>query len=278
MIDADDDERGGFREPPLGVVLRATPLRESDLVVTLFTDLHGQVSAVARGARKSKRRFSGALSLLVLGRYRLGRSRGDLWTLESADVVREWTALSSDPVAVGHASYAAEILGALLPVDTPEPEALDVIVSVWDALAANGPSPGALRAAELALLELSGNAPAIDHCAACGTHDLNDEVAFDPSRGGVVCRACVARSRSAGIRPLSAGARTYLSAIRALGMPLLASPIDRDPQFAAADRLAARDALVAMVTGLAGRPLRSLAYLAKLGAASRRDDGSREPK
>src|SRR3954466_11952344 len=124
----------------LGVVLRTQALRESDLLVTLYTAEHGRISAVARGARKSQRRFAGALSLLVLGRYQLGRKpRGELWSLESADVVREWTPLASDVVAVAHASYVAELVGALLPAEVPEPHALDILVALWDALAAGGP-------------------------------------------------------------------------------------------------------------------------------------------
>src|SRR5437870_1821472 len=100
----------------LGVVLKTTPLRESDLLVVLYTSTHGRLAAVARGARKSQRRFAGALQLLVLGRYELGRRpRGDLWALESADVVREWTQLTADVVSVAHASFVAELVGALLP-------------------------------------------------------------------------------------------------------------------------------------------------------------------
>src|SRR4029453_5338216 len=103
-------------EGSLGVVLRTTPLRESDLLVVLYTDTYGRVSAVARGARRSQRRFAGALSVLVLGRYRVGR-RGerDLWTLEAGEVEREWTQLASDVVAVAHASYVVELVGALVP-------------------------------------------------------------------------------------------------------------------------------------------------------------------
>ena len=54
-------------EAELGVVLKTSPLRESDLLVVLYTQTHGRVAAVARGARKSVRRFAGALSSLVLG-------------------------------------------------------------------------------------------------------------------------------------------------------------------------------------------------------------------
>src|SRR5256885_3977537 len=137
----------------LGVVLKTTPLRESDLLVTLYTRPSGRVAAVARGARKSQRRFAGALQLLVLGRYQLGRRpRGELFGLDGAEVVREWSQLASDVVAVAHASYVAELVGALLPPEAPDPHALELIVALWDCLATHGPSPAALRAVELALL------------------------------------------------------------------------------------------------------------------------------
>jgi hypothetical protein len=67
------------------------------------------------------------------------------------------------------------------------------------------------------------------------------------------------------------GARAYLAAIAAA--PTLDAAAAIDSEFGADDRVAARDALVAMVTGLIGKPLRSLEYLAKLAAASRRPRG-----
>src|SRR5215510_9121329 len=115
-------------EGELGVVLKTTPLRESDLLVTLYTSTHGRIAAVARGARKSQRRFAGALQLLVLGRYQLGRRpRGDLWGLDGAEVEREWIQLAGDVFAVAHASYVAELVAALLPPEAPDPHVLDVI-------------------------------------------------------------------------------------------------------------------------------------------------------
>lgn len=255
----------------LGVVLRTTPLRESDLLVALYTDSLGRVSAVARGARRSKVRFAGALSILVLGRFQLGRPpRGDLWSLEGADVVRDWTQLSSDVFAVAHASYVAELVGALLPLETPEPHALELIVGLWDSLAEHGPSPGALRSVELALLELAGHRPALERCAACDEADLASGAVFDPQRGGAICRQCAATSRGPGIRPLDEATRAYLRTVLEFESPSAARALDLDPRFAPADRTAGRDALIAMLTSLIGKPLRSLEYIAKLGAAGRR--------
>jgi DNA repair protein RecO (recombination protein O) len=257
----------------LGVVLRATPLRESDLLVVLYTDSLGRISAVARGARRSKLRFAGALSLLVLGKFQLGRPpRGDLWALEGADVVREWTHLSSDVVAVAHASYVVELVGALMPQESPEPHALELIVGLWDSLAEHGPSPAALRSVELALLDLGGHRPSLEQCAACGERDLETGAVFDPSRGGAICRRCAASSRGPGIRPLDPATRTYLRAVLDFESPAAARALDLDPRFAPADRIAGRDALITMIQTLVGKPLRSLEYMAKLGAAGRRPE------
>jgi DNA repair protein RecO (recombination protein O) len=255
-------------EGELGVVLKTTPLRESDLLVVLYTATHGRVAAVARGARKSQRRFAGALQLLVLGRYDVRRARGELWSLEAADVEREWTQLASDVFAVAHASYIAELVAALLPAESPEPEALDVIVGLWDSLAEGGPSPAALRYVELALLELAGHQPALGSCAACGERDLSSGAMFDPSRGGAICRRCAATSRTAGVRPLEPGTRAYLVEVAGVHSASEARAIDE--RHAPADRTAARDAMLAMVTSLVGKPLKSLEYIAKLGAAGKK--------
>jgi DNA repair protein RecO (recombination protein O) len=256
-------------EGELGVVLKTTPLRESDLLVVLYTATLGRVAAVARGARKSQRRFAGALQLLVLGRYQLGRRpKGELWGLDSADVEREWSHLASDVFAVAHASYIAELVAALLPAESPEPEALDVIVGLWESLAEGGPSPAALRNVELALLELAGHQPALASCAACGERDLAAGAVFDPARGGAICRRCAATSRGPGVRPLEAGTRAYLTEVAAAHSAAAARAID--DRYPAGDRTSARDAMIAMVGSLVSKPLKSLEYIAKLGAAARR--------
>ena len=256
-------------DPELGVVLKTTPLRESDLLVVLYTATHGRVAAVARGARKSQRRFAGALQLLVLGKYQLGRRpRGELWGLEAADVEREWTQLSSDVFAVAHASYLAELVGAIMPAESPEPEMLDVIVGLWDSLAEGGPSPAALRYTELAVLELAGHQPALSSCAACGETALEAGAVFDPARGGAICRRCAATSRGPGVRPLEPGTRAYLVEVGRAQSPREARAADE--RHAPGDRTAARDAMLAMVTSLVGKPLKSLEYIAKLGAAARK--------
>ena len=61
------------------IVLRTYPLREADLLVTLFTRLEGKVRGVARSAKKSRRRFGGALEPLTYVRATTRTASGRSW-------------------------------------------------------------------------------------------------------------------------------------------------------------------------------------------------------
>src|SRR5579872_6761568 len=98
------------------IVLRTYPLREADLLVTLFTRSEGKVHGVARAAKKSRRRFGGALEPLtfVLARYE-DRERRELARLDSCEVLESPLADEvTYPRAVALA-HVAELLDELLP-------------------------------------------------------------------------------------------------------------------------------------------------------------------
>src|SRR5215467_7253602 len=70
------------------IVLRTYPLREADLLVTLFTRLEGKVRGVARSAKKSRKRFGGALEPLTFVRaFYEDRERQELARLDAFEVL-----------------------------------------------------------------------------------------------------------------------------------------------------------------------------------------------
>ena len=246
-----------------GVVLRATAVGESDLVVALFTRELGRVSAIARGARSSRRRFGGALGLLVHSELALGRrTRGsELWNLERATALDDHAALGADPVVLGHASYGIELVREMTPAEVPEPAALDLLLGLWRALAP-GPSPSLLRAFELALCERLGHGLSLDGCAGCGRSDeLDAGAVFDPVRGGAVCRLCAPSCRGLGVRPLAATVRDYLRRAAATSLDDASALVVADD-----DRVAARDLMLAFVGHIVGKPLRSVAFVVQVHA------------
>ena len=86
------------------IVLRTYPLREADLLVTLFTRLEGKVNGVARSAKKSKRRFGGALEPMTYVRaYYEDRERQELARLDSCEVMESPLATRSELSAGGGA-------------------------------------------------------------------------------------------------------------------------------------------------------------------------------
>jgi DNA repair protein RecO (recombination protein O) len=250
-----------------GVVLRATPVGESDLVVMLFTRELGRVSAIARGARSSRRRFGGALGMMVHSELALARrTRGtELWNLERAIAISDLGAVAAaDPIVLGHASYGLELVRELTPAEVPEPEVLDLLVGLWRALA-GGASPSLLRAFELTLCERLGSGVSLDRCCGCGrVDDLDGGAVFDPVRGGVVCRTCAPGCRGLGVRPMSAAVRHYLCAAAAAGLEDAAALEVADD-----DRAQARDLMLGFVGHLVGKPLRSVAFVAQVHAGLR---------
>ncbi len=255
------------REEPTtdAVVLRSVDFRDADRILTLATRDLGRVSALARGARRSQKRFGSALGLFTVSRVELRRRAGaEMYTLTAATTQRAYLELAADVIALAHASYATELVRELGVPEQPEPEVFDLLVELYDTMSELGPSVSMLRAFELRLLSELGLAPVLDACIGCGVADdaeLERGAVLDPVRGGVACARCAAHSRTIGVRPLSGAARSLLGAARAA--PTLADAHDRGAEPPPAAR-EARDALVACIQTHLGGPLRSLEFLGKL--------------
>jgi DNA repair protein RecO (recombination protein O) len=243
------------------LVLKRVPLGEADVVFTLMTRAHGRLSALARGARGSKRRFGAALELGVLARVELRERRGgELWTLGSATTARRYAI--ADVVELAHASYGAELVRELTAVEQPEPEVFELLVELYAAIAEVGPRAVVLRRFELALLGALGLAPALGACAACG-QPPGEGALLDPSRG-LVCRTCAASVRGLGVRPLAEPTRAWIAEV-ATAASLTCAPLDDGPV-----ALEARAAVAAVLGHHVGKPLRSVEFIGKLSAAAAR--------
>src|SRR5512142_1565262 len=98
-----------------GVVLRTVDYGESDRVVTLLSRERGKISAFARGARASRRRFGGALEpfTLLSAEVRV-RGGSDLLGLDSTAVLRGYGAIRADLARIACAAYAAELARELV--------------------------------------------------------------------------------------------------------------------------------------------------------------------
>ena len=169
------------------IVLRTYSLREADLLVTLFTRLEGKVHGVARSAKKSRRRFGGALEPLTYVRaFYDVRERQELARLDSCDVLE--SPLASEvsyprALALGH---LAELLDELLPDHEANDAIFRLTLSVLHAL----PGPEIwmpLTYFELWMTRLVGFLPELNECVVCGRNLNGSRAYFHALADGLMC-------------------------------------------------------------------------------------------
>lgn len=245
------------------VVLRTRALRESDLIVILLTPGHGKIDCIARGARRSRRRFPGGLPVGARGEAGIGQGRGSLLPLVSFTASSDHSRLGRDLETFAYVSYVCELADQLVGGSMADPTCFGRLCeAIEDAIAR--PEPSVLRRFELGLLDAVGLLPALERCGVCDQPALADEgggVPFSAERGGV---ACLAHGR---------GARRVPAEVLALALALLHDePEARRAHFDGAEREIrrglrdlCRDLLRPQLRG----SLRSLAFFAQLPGKSK---------
>lgn len=236
------------------VVVRLVDYSEADRIATLLTQGAGKLAALARGARRSQKRF-GSLSLFALGEATVRRGRGELWTLEQFSAVRDFPRIASDVARMAHAAYVCELGRELVPLEAHDAETFALVATALGEIDAAGYGAAELRRFELQLLGAVGLAPSLDRCVGCGAAaDDARELAFDARRGGVLCPNC---DQGRG-RVVPATVRQALLCAQQ-GEPL--------PALGPAEMAVARDLVQALLGEHLTKPLRSLEFILKLNAA-----------
>ncbi len=171
------------------IVLRSYPLREADLLVTFFTRSEGKLAGVARAAKKSKRRFSGALEPMTYVRlYWDDREGKELAHLDSCDVLASPLADRIDYPRAVALGYVAEVLDAVL----PDREANDAVFRLTLSVLAQlrtGAIWMPLTYFDLWMVRLMGLLPELSECIVCGAALNGSRAWFHPLSDGPMCSA-----------------------------------------------------------------------------------------
>lgn len=177
------------------LLLRRVDYGESDLVLTLLTLKLGKVSALARGARRSQKRFGSALEPMHTLAVELDERPGaELFTLLEARLHVPRATILTSLSAMAAAGKALGWVRRAAPPRTPEPAPYALLTTLLDRLNA---APGAeacgiaLAEAGLHLLTELGWGIDFERCVRCGRQAAPAQSAsVDAARGGLVCRSC----------------------------------------------------------------------------------------
>jgi DNA repair protein RecO (recombination protein O) len=169
------------------IVLRTYPLREADLLVTFLTRTEGKVRGVARAAKKSRKRFGGALEPLTFVRaFYEDRERQELARLDALEVLE--SPLASEvgyPRAVALA-HIAELLDELLPDREANDAVFRLTLSVLSRLRSSEIWMP-ITYFELWMTRLVGFLPDLSECVMCGRALNGSRAFFHALADGLMC-------------------------------------------------------------------------------------------
>ena len=195
------------------IILPAFDYLESSRIVRLVTRDAGMRSGLAKGARKSRRRFGSGLDLFAQGTAFLHTRPGrELDTLTGFEDARSRAELGNDLERFHGAETIAEII-LHFGREGADAELFDAVVAALDTL---GSSPHRdAREVTLAgiwqIVAVLGFGPALEACAECDSAIGDDEAAlFSHAAGGVLCSRCA--SLTTGGRKLPPEARAAIAA------------------------------------------------------------------
>lgn len=232
-------------------MLGAVDYGDADRIITLFTRERGRLSAFAAGARKSKKRFAGALEPCTHLKAQLVQRRGDTWRLDGVDVLATFHRLRDDLPRIGRALFGAELARELIRDEHPHPELFDALLEFLKRLETGADAAEHLRFT-LDALSFAGFRPVFARCGRCGGA-TGPRPRFDSDSGGAVCESC-ARQLPYAV-PVSPQVVELLAALQER------RPHDEAPQL--------RAAAAALIDGFLahhlGRRLKSMGFLTQLG-------------
>jgi DNA repair protein RecO (recombination protein O) len=167
------------------VVIRAIKLGESDRILTLLTEAHGKVRAVAKGIRKTSSRFGARLEPTTHVAVQMYEGR-ELDTITQAEAIDHFGQVRTDLHRWGRATTMLEAAEHIAQEREPNVALYRMVVGALRSLDSED-SPLVLAGFLWKLLSLEGYHPQLNECVACGSTE--DLVAMDFDDGGVRCRA-----------------------------------------------------------------------------------------
>ncbi|MBV9299267.1 MAG: DNA repair protein RecO, partial [Verrucomicrobia bacterium] len=106
-----------------GVLLRRIRYSETSLILTWFTDLHGKIKTIAKGALRQSSVFAGKLDLFFQCDLLLTFSRKtELHLLREVSIKATFERIRTDYLKTTVASYFVELVEKVTELEHPAPE------------------------------------------------------------------------------------------------------------------------------------------------------------
>lgn len=173
-----------------GFILRRYNFRETSVICVIYTRAHGKISGLLKGFYTSKKEFTTSLNLFTLNEFIFYPKKRDLWLVSFAEQLKDYPYLRKSYPKNLAATLFTTTIDRIMPTWDVHPEIFDLLSVCLDVLG----EEEELKILEIfliKLLTLSGFEPEFTSCLRCHG-PMAGEVFFSVSRGGLLCKRCVA--------------------------------------------------------------------------------------
>lgn len=172
--------------------MRVKEFGESDLLVTFFTKENGRLKGIAKGARRSRKRFVNCLDIFSLVDIEYSRKRkGDLYFINSGRLIDAYPGLRTDFSTLSKASFMIELTEILFPWELPDQIIFEILKRSFQMLD-KAKEPNLIPIIfEIIAMSQGGYSINLEKCCLCGRAYKGEGIAvFKPERGGIACMKC----------------------------------------------------------------------------------------
>jgi DNA repair protein RecO (recombination protein O) len=178
------------------ICIRCVDYSETSQIVTFFARQSGKISAIAKGSKRAKSSFEGAIEIFSFGDIMFQASQGDkLSTLTEFQQKSGLSGLSRNYLGYNSSLFACELVTNLVDEYDPHPQLFDDFVQFLkdvQTVASQNETISLLIYFQLSLLREIGLQPVLSECANC-KNKYNQkwfDVYFSNSANGIICRDC----------------------------------------------------------------------------------------
>ena len=170
------------------LIIKSRDFKDSDKLVTIFSESVGKLTAVAKGVKKPKSSLRACVQPFCHSRLQLNHGR-------SMDVITQGKILNffgnsrEELNRTLQSMYLMELLDKGLMEETPFPELYQSLLFVLERIDQRGEQPLLIHYFEAQLLKHNGYHPVLDYCVRCET-PLQGSRRISPAEGGAICELC----------------------------------------------------------------------------------------
>ncbi|MGM8364612.1 DNA repair protein RecO [Virgibacillus sp. W0181] len=172
-----------------GIVLKTQDYGETHKIVTVFSNKAGKISAIARGAKKTKSRMAAVTQPFIHAQFLIYIKKG-LSTIQQGEIISSFRSIREDIVKTAYAAYISELTDKLMETLSPDAFLYDQYYQTmkWIQENENDQAIIPIIMYELKMYEKGGFAPITEACSMCGGHLV--PYTFSIKEGGLLCSAC----------------------------------------------------------------------------------------